>query len=64
MNDLKELLQLQQKVLEKNDIFKINEINAQIFAIRQEKKQEKQQQKQQTNENKLNNRIIEKCREM
>ena len=60
MNDLKELLQLQQKVLEKNDIFKINEINAQIFAIRQEKKQEKQQQKQQTNENKLN-AIIEKC---
>jgi hypothetical protein len=60
MNDLKELLQQQKKALEKNDIFKINEINLQLFEIRQQKRQQKQQQKQKDNENKLN-AIIEKC---
>lgn len=57
MEELKKLYEEQFKAIKSGNYPRLNEINKQIFAIREEKRKADKKARQQERENKLNERI-------
>ena len=59
--ELKKLLEEQKTALEKKDIKKLNEVNKQIFAIREKLRKEKTQAREREKDNRTAKKIASIC---
>jgi acyl-[acyl carrier protein]--UDP-N-acetylglucosamine O-acyltransferase len=59
--ELKKLLKEQKTALEKKDIKKLNEVNKQIFAIREKLRKEKTQAREREKDNRTAKKIASIC---